>query len=69
MSRGAERRVAVGLRENLLQLSLLVLVDLFVGSMLGLERTALPLLGEEVSVLSSESATLSFTFAFGFTKY
>lgn len=58
----------LGLRENLLQFSLLVLINLFVGSMVGLERTVLPLLGEEVFGLASASATLSFIVAFGFTK-
>ncbi|WP_084264164.1 MFS transporter [Rubrobacter radiotolerans] len=52
----------------MVQFSLLVLVNLFVGSMVGLERTVLPLLGEEVFGLAAASATLSFIVAFGFTK-
>lgn len=61
-------RVALGLGENLGQFSLLVLINLFVGSMVGLERTVLPLVGEEVFGLASASATLSFIITFGFTK-
>ena len=38
--------VRLGLRENLPQFSLLVLINAFVGAMVGLERTILPLLGE-----------------------
>lgn len=58
----------LGLRENLLQFSLLVVINLFVGSMVGLERTVLPLLGSEVFGLASASAALSFIVSFGFTK-
>ena len=39
--------VRLGLRENLPQFSLLVLINAFVGAMVGLERTILPLLGEQ----------------------
>lgn len=68
MSGRVYRRVEIGLRENLPQLALLVLINLFVGSMVGLERTVLPLLGEEVFGLVSASATLSFIVSFGFAK-
>lgn len=64
----AARRVVLGLRENRTQLALLVLINVFVGSMVGLERTVLPLLGEEVFGLASASATLSFIVSFGFSK-
>ena len=37
----------LGLRENLSQFSLLVVVNAFVGSMVGLERTVVPLIGSE----------------------
>jgi len=36
----------LGLRENLPQFALLVVLNAFVGAMVGLERTVLPLLGE-----------------------
>jgi MFS family permease len=60
--------VRIGLGENIVQFSLLVLINLFVGSMVGLERTILPLIGSEVFGLASASATLSFIVSFGFTK-
>jgi hypothetical protein len=41
----ADREVRLGLRENLAQFSLLVLVNAFVGGMVGLERTVVPLVG------------------------
>lgn len=68
MSGQTGRRVVIGFRENWRQVSLLVLINLFVGSMIGLERTVLPLLGEAVFGLASASAALSFIVTFGFTK-
>ncbi|MGB3683568.1 MAG: MFS transporter [Rubrobacteraceae bacterium] len=65
---GGDSGIRLGIRENLAQFSLLVLINLFVGSMVGLERTVLPLLGEKVFGLASVSATLSFIVTFGFTK-
>ena len=38
--------VRLGLRENAAQFSLLVAVNAFVGAMVGLERSTLPLIGE-----------------------
>jgi hypothetical protein len=38
--------IRLGLRENLGQFSLLVLINAFVGAMVGLERTVVPLIGE-----------------------
>lgn len=61
-------RVRLGLRENLPQFSLLVLVNAFVGLMVGLERAVLPLIGRENFHLTSSAAVLSFIVAFGFTK-
>jgi MFS family permease len=58
----------LGLRENLGQFSLLVLLNAFVGSMVGLERTVLPLLGEQEFGLSSKTAITSFIVSFGITK-
>ena len=58
----------LGLRENLGQFSLLVLLNAFVGSMVGLERTVLPLLGEQEFGLSSKTAITSFIVSFGVTK-
>lgn len=60
--------VRLGLRENLAQFSLLVLLNAFVGAMVGLERTVLPLLGEQEFGLSSKTAITSFIVSFGVTK-
>jgi hypothetical protein len=59
--------IRLGLRENLPQFSLLVLLKAFVGAMVGLERTVLPLLGEEESGLASKTAITSFIVSFGVT--
>jgi MFS family permease len=61
-----ERRL--GLRENLGQFTLLVAVNAFVGAMVGLERTVLPLLGEHEFGLTSKTAITSFIVSFGITK-
>lgn len=58
----------IGIKENLFQFLLLVVTNLFVGSMVGIERTVLPLLGEEQFGLASTSAALSFIISFGFSK-
>jgi MFS family permease len=58
----------LGLRENWPQFALLVLVTAFVGAMVGLERSVLPLLGERVFGLASRSAALSFIATFGVVK-
>jgi MFS family permease len=58
----------LGLRENLGQFVLLVVINAFVGSMVGLERTVLPLLGEREFGLTSKTAITSFIVSFGVTK-
>ena len=58
----------LGLRANAAQFSLLVLVNAFVGAMVGLERSTLPLVGREDFGLSSSTAVLSFLVAFGVAK-
>jgi MFS family permease len=65
MSVGAVR---LGLRENAAQFSLLVAVNAFVGAMVGLERSTLPLVGREDFGLGSSAAVLSFIVAFGVAK-
>ncbi len=59
---------ALGLRTNWSQFWLLVLVNAFVGAMVGLERTVLPLLAEAEFGLASKSAALSFIATFGAVK-
>src|SRR5947208_8755531 len=58
----------LGLRANLPQFALLVVLNAFVGAMVGLERTVLPLLGEQEFGLSSKTAITSFIVSFGVTK-
>src|SRR4051794_31912310 len=60
--------VRLGLRENAAQFSLLVAVNAFVGAMVGLERSTLPLIGREDFGLSSSTAVVSFIAAFGLAK-
>jgi MFS family permease len=58
----------LGLRANWRQFWLLVLVNAFVGAMVGLERTILPLLAEQDFGIASKSALLSFVATFGVAK-
>jgi MFS family permease len=60
--------VRLGLRENLSQFSLLVLVNAFVGGMVGLERTVVPLIGSEEFKIASATVVASFIISFGVTK-
>ena len=62
------RAVRLGLRENLAQFSLLVLVNAFVGGMVGLERTVVPLVATEEFRIGSEIVIFSFIVAFGLVK-
>jgi len=58
----------LGLRANAAQFSILILVNLFVGGMAGLERTVVPLLGAEEFAVSSTTLILSFIVGFGLVK-
>jgi MFS family permease len=60
--------VRLGLRANAGQFALLVALNAFVGAMVGLERSVLPLVGEDEFGLTSTSAILSFVVAFGIAK-
>src|SRR5436305_12886150 len=61
-------RDELGLSENLPKFSLLVAITAFVGAMVGLERSTLPLIGEHDFGLRSRAAILSFIVAFGLAK-
>ncbi len=63
-----QRAVVLGLRPNLGQFLLLVLINAFVGAMVGLERTVIPLIATRQFGLASASAATSFIVAFGVTK-
>ncbi|MPY35692.1 MFS transporter [Streptomyces adustus] len=60
--------VRLGLRENRLQFTLLVVVNVTVGGLVGLERTTVPLIGTDIFGLTSDLAVFSFIIAFGLTK-
>ena len=60
--------IRLGLRENWPQFSLLVLINAFVGGMVGLERTVVPLLAEADFGLASRTIALSFIISFGVVK-
>src|SRR5438552_13069909 len=60
--------VRLGIRANLAQFSLLVVVNAFVGAMVGLERTILPAIAEHEFQLAARAAVLSFIVVFGVTK-
>jgi MFS family permease len=60
--------IRLGLRENLAQFSLLVVVNAFVGAMVGIERSILPLLADREFHLAARFAALSFIVVFGVTK-
>jgi MFS family permease len=60
--------VELGLRANWQQFWLLVLINAFVGAMVGLERTVLPLLAETEFGLATKGAALSFIATFGLVK-
>ena len=60
--------VTLGLRENWQQFSLLVLINAFVGGMVGLERTVVPLIGSEEFKIASTTIVVSFIVSFGVVK-
>lgn len=60
--------VRLGLRENLPQFSLLVVVNAFVGAMVGLERSILPVIAEREFHLAARTAVLAFIVVFGVAK-
>ncbi|MDH5475698.1 MAG: MFS transporter [Cyclobacteriaceae bacterium] len=58
----------LGLRQNWKQFTLLVIVNAFVGGMIGLERSILPQLAEEEFSIAAKTAILSFIVVFGISK-
>ena len=61
-------KIKLGLRENWMQFAILVVVNAFVGGMVGLERTIFPKFAEIEFGIASKTAILSFIIAFGITK-
>lgn len=62
------RPISLGLKQNWQQFALLVAVTAFVGGMVGLERSILPLLAEEEFGIASKMAAVSFIATFGLAK-
>ncbi len=60
--------IRLGLRENWAQFALLVVVNAFVGAMVGMERSILPVLAEQEFHLVARTAVLSFIVVFGLSK-
>jgi MFS family permease len=60
--------IKLGLRDNWAQFWLLVLVNAFVGGMIGLERSILPAIAQQDFGMVAHAAILSFIVAFGLTK-
>src|SRR5919202_566030 len=66
--RAASQSIRLGLGANWEQFTLLVVVNGFVGAMVGLERSVLPVLAREEFGLASRTAILSFLITFGIFK-
>ena len=64
----ADPKIKLGLKENLSQFVLLVIVNAFVGGMVGLERTILPQIADKEFHIAATSAVLSFIIVFGIAK-
>jgi MFS family permease len=60
--------IRLGLKENWKQFTLLVIVNAFVGGMIGLERTIIAQIAEADFNLAAKTAILSFIVVFGITK-
>ena len=67
-NRMADVPIRLGLRENAAQFALLVVVNAFVGAMVGMERSILPLIAEREFSLVARTGVLSFILVFGLTK-
>ncbi len=65
---GTKKPIRLGLRPNLNQFLILVLVNAFVGSMIGLEQTVVPLIGANEFDIQSNALVVSFIASFGLVK-
>lgn len=63
-----QARLQLGIRPNLAQFLLLIATNAFVGGMVGLERTVVPLLGQNVFHITSTAVITSFIVSFGISK-
>jgi MFS family permease len=64
----SDETIALGLRANWQQFALLILINGFVGGMVGIERTVVPLIGAETFKLDSTALITSFIVSFGLVK-
>jgi MFS family permease len=62
------KTLKLGLRPNINQFLILVLVNAFVGAMVGLEQTIVPLIGRDTFHIESNTLILSFIASFGMVK-
>jgi MFS family permease len=62
------KQIQLGLKENRKQFILLVIINAFVGGMVGLERSILPQIAEKEFALAAKTAILSFIIVFGIVK-
>lgn len=62
------QKVQLGLKENWRQFTLLVIINAFVGGMVGLERTILPRIAVVEFHIAAKTAILSFIIVFGIVK-
>src|SRR6185369_14081932 len=62
------RPVVLGLAANWQQFALLVIINAFVGGMVGIERTVVPLIGSQEFRLASTTLVTSFIVSFGIVK-
>ncbi|HRH66012.1 MAG TPA: MFS transporter, partial [Bacteroidia bacterium] len=60
--------VKLGLKENWKQFALLVIMNGFVGGMVGLERSILPQIAVQEFAIAAKTAILSFIIVFGIVK-
>jgi MFS family permease len=67
-ARSTGSAVRLGLKENWRQFALLVLINAFVGGMVGIERTVVPLIGPEEFGIASTTIVVSFIVSFGIVK-
>jgi hypothetical protein len=63
-----QKTIRLGLRPNINQFLILVLVNAFVGAMVGLEQTVVPLIGKDVFHIESNTLIVSFIASFGMVK-
>ncbi|HWI94169.1 MAG TPA: hypothetical protein VNT20_23010 [Flavisolibacter sp.] len=62
------KEIKLGLKENWKQFTLLIIINAFVGGMVGMERSILPKIADAEFHIAAKTAILSFIMAFGFVK-